>query len=93
MRSRLKALLAASMAAALTVTVLTGCPGDTEETSGEALTIVIGTHAQSEDDPRWVDEISGEAAMDPDRLRAAETALEIVSDKLNVNIEWKEYSS
>lgn len=93
MRSKLKRLLAASTGLALTVVALTGCPGGSGDAGSEKITVVIGTHAQSEDDPRWVDEISGEAAMDPDRLRAAETALEVVSEKLNVDIEWKQYSS
>ncbi len=92
MRSRLKALLAASLGVMLAVVALTGCEPQANSNS-EALTIVIGTHAQSEDDPGWVDEITGEAAMNADSLRAAETALSIVKDELNVDIEWKQYSS
>ncbi len=92
MRLNWKSLLAATTGLALTVTALTGCPGDKAD-GGEAVTVVIGTHAQQEDDPYWVDEITGEAAMDPDKLRAAETALGIVKEKLGAEITWKQYSS
>lgn len=92
MRSKVKTLIAAATGLAMTATFLTGCPS-TDEVGSEALTVVIGTHAQSEDDPNWVDEITGEAAMNPDNIRAAETALQIVEEKLNAKITWKQYSS
>ncbi len=92
MRLNWKALLAASATLALTVTAITGCTGGNNDET-EAMTIVIGTHAQQEDDPSWVDEITGESSMDPDKLHAAETALGIVEDELGVKITWSQYSS
>ncbi len=92
MRFNWKALLAASATIALAVTSITGCTGGNGDDT-EAMTIVIGTHAQAEDDPFWVDEITGESSMDPDKLHAAETALGIVEDELGVKVTWSQYSS
>lgn len=92
MRLNLKTLIAASTGLILTVTALTGCPAKNGN-NGELVSVVIGTHAQQEDDPLWVDEITGEASMDPDKIRAAETALSIVEEELGVEISWSQYSS
>ncbi len=93
MRVKLKALLAVTSAVALSFTALAGCNGGNKAKTGELTTIVIGTHAQQEDDPNWVDEITGEPAMNPDYIRAAEKALGIVEDKLGVKVTWSQYSS
>lgn len=93
MRVRLKALLAVTSAVALAVASLAGCETTGQGGSDALMTIVIGTHAQQEDDPNWVDEITGEPAMNPDYLRAAEKALAIVEEKLNVKITWSQYAS
>ena len=92
MRFNFKTLIAASAGLALVVGGLAGCR-TTGNIAEEALTIIIGTHAQSEDDPTWVDEITGEAAMNPDTIRAAETALAKVKEDLGVTVTWSQYSS
>lgn len=92
MRLNLRTLIAASAGLALVVAGMAGCkPNDSK--AEEALTIVIGTHAQQEDDPTWVDEITGEPAMNPDTIRAAETALAKVQEDLGVTVTWSQYSS
>ncbi len=92
MRLKIKTVVAASAGLLLAVLALTGCPAS-NATEDELMTIVIGTHAQQEDDPTWVDEITGEASMDPDKIRAAETALATVEEKLGTKITWLQYSS
>ncbi len=87
----MKTMIAASMGLALAATALAGCTARSD--ASEAMTIVIGTHAQQEDDPNWVDEITGEASMNPDTIRAAQTALAKVEDDLGVTVTWSQYSS
>ena len=65
MRVRLKALLAVTSAVALTAVSLAGCKPSSQGKTGAVTNIVIGTHAQQEDDPNWVDEITGESTMNP----------------------------
>ncbi len=65
-----------------------------EKANAEELKIIrIGTHAQNEDDPTWVDSVTGEPYMDPDKKEAAETALKKVEEELNVKIQFLQYSS
>ncbi len=93
MRNRLKPLLAALLGAAMVIPMLSGCAGNGEKDQGETKIIRIGTHAQSEDDPYWVDSITGVSNMNADKKKAAEIALTKVKDELNVEIQFLQYSS
>ncbi|MDO4563071.1 MAG: extracellular solute-binding protein [Clostridia bacterium] len=88
---RLKSATVILLLCALIMTSLGGC--NFSQDRGELITVLIGTHAQSEDDPAWRDGVTGEPAMSPDAIRAAEIALEKVKEELNVQIEWVQYSS
>lgn len=93
MRIRFKPLIAALLGVAMAVPLLGGCTGNRNNDTGELKVIRIGTHAQSEDDPYWVDSITGLPAMDADRKKAAEIALTKVKEELNVEIQFHQYSS
>ncbi|MGM9551103.1 MAG: hypothetical protein ACI3XA_02495 [Clostridia bacterium] len=91
MRIKLKPLIATLLCTTMLVPCFSGC--ESKHDNGEIKVIRIGTHAQSEDDPYWVDSITGESAMDPDKRKAAETALTKVKEELNVEIQFLQYSS
>jgi len=54
--------------------------------------IRIATHSVKEIDPEWRDDITGEPYMSPETLRAAQKAVESVKKKLNVDLEFLQYS-
>ncbi|MCD8048536.1 MAG: hypothetical protein LUG52_02855 [Clostridia bacterium] len=91
MRIKLRSLLALAMCVVLLAPLLSGC--STSGSASEIKVIRIGTHAQSEDDPTWVDSITGESSMDPDAQAAATTALAKVEEELGVEIQFLQYSS
>ncbi len=91
MRIKLKSLLALALCVLLAVPLLSGC--EKRANAGELKIIRIGTHAQNEDDPTWVDSVTGVSNMDPDKKKAAETALEKVEEELDVKIQFLQYSS
>jgi hypothetical protein len=90
MHVKLRNFIAAALCLCMFVPALSGCEN---AKTGETKIIRIGTHAQSEDDPTWVDSITGESNMDPDTKKAAEVALAKVEEELNVKIEFLQYSS
>lgn len=94
MRIKLKPFLATLLSAAMVVPMLAGCGCQkNNKDTNEFQVIRIGTHAQSEDDPYWVDSITGKPSMDADRQKAAEIALSKVKEELNVEIQFLQYSS
>ncbi len=93
MRKRLKPLIAALLGVSMVVPMFAGCANNRNSNKGEMQVIRIGTHAQSEDDPYWVDSITGVSNMNADKKKAAETALTKVKEELNVEIKFLQYSS
>lgn len=87
-----KRLVAGLAVIAMTVPVFSGCMKNEDEAANAVVdTIYIGTHYQAEDDPYWVNEITGEPVMNPDRIRAAQAALKTVKEELGVDIKWKQW--
>lgn len=70
----------------------TDTPKQTTE-KGEPTIIRIGTHWQAGDDPEYKDPVTGESGMAPDRLQAAQKAMETVLNELNVKVQWVQYPS
>ncbi len=80
------------MSAALITVAFAGCSGDSQQSKKAIVdTIYIGHHYQPEDDPYWIDEITGESGMSEDNRRAAIAALETVKEELGVDIKWVSY--
>lgn len=94
MRIKLKPLIATLLSTLMIVALFTGCGCQRAGAEKGATKIIrIGTHAQSEDDPYWVDSITGKSNMDADKQKAAEAALTKVKEELNVEIQFLQYSS
>lgn len=91
MKSSLKKCVLAGMSAALIAAAFTGCSLGERAASNTVSKIVIGHHYLPEDDPYYVDEITGESGMSEDNRRAAIAALGVVQDKLGVEIDWVSY--
>ncbi len=89
MNKVLKKALACALGVGLAAVIFAGCQNNADKPATDVTTIYIGTHAQSEDDPYWVNSVTGEASMSPDKLRASLLALETVKEELGVDIEWK----
>ncbi len=68
-----------------------GCGKDGGKASGDAVVIKIGTHSRADDDPTYVDPVTGEYVMEPEIRMAYEKATEEVLKQHNVKIEWVEY--
>lgn len=85
----LKRILICAAGAVLAGAIFTGCERGADKLATDVTTIYIGTHAQSEDDPYWVNSVTGEPSMSPDKMRASLLALETVKEELGVDIEWK----
>jgi hypothetical protein len=89
MNKVLKKVFVCALLSFAAAALLSGCSGKNGKLATDVTTIYIGTHAQSEDDPNWVNSVTGEPSMSPDRLRAATLALQTVKEELGVDIEWK----
>ncbi len=59
---------------------------------GEVITVKFGTHAIADDDPTYVDPVTGDYGMKPDDREAYAAAMEKVEEELGVKIEWIEWS-
>lgn len=81
------------LAAIMIIALLSACGSSEGEVSSVTDTIYIGHHYRQEDDPYWVSDITGEGVMDPVKQRASITALNIVKEKLGVDIKWKNWPS
>ncbi len=80
------------MSAMLTVAAFAGCSaGKKQSAAANVSEILIGHHYQPEDDPYWVDEITGNSGMSEDNRRAAIAALATVKENLGVDIKWVSY--
>lgn len=94
MRIKLKPLIATLLSILMLMTLFLGCGCERKQSGDEEMKVIrIGTHAQSEDDPYWVDSITGQSNMDADKQKAAEAALSKVKEELNVEIQFLQYSS
>lgn len=94
MRVKLRKIVAALLATVTAASLCGGCEVNREKKKNGELTVIrIGTHAQSEDDPYWVDEITGTSNMNADRKKAAIAALTKVEEELGVKLEFLQYSS
>lgn len=91
MKFNLKKCAIAGMSAALVATAFAGCTGTAHRTAAKVSTILIGHHYQPEDDPYYINEITGESGMSEDNRRAAIAALETVKENLGVDIKWVSY--
>lgn len=87
----IKTALSCVLGAGIAAMIFAGCAKDDGALATDVTTIYIGTHAQSEDDPTWVNSVTGEPSMSPDRLRAATEALATVKEELGVDIKWKSW--
>lgn len=93
MEKMLKSLVAAMVALCLTIPFMAGC-NKAEDKNGPVVdTIYIGHHYIPEIDPTYVDPISGQPVMAPDRIKCANAALAAVREELGVDIKWKQWSS
>ncbi len=59
---------------------------------GEVITVKFGTHALADDDPTYVDPVTGDYGMKPEDREAYAAAMEKVEEELGVKIEWIEWS-
>ena len=86
----------------MAVALLSGCAGGDSDKDGggskgddyqkETVTIKFGTHARHDDDPTYIDPVTGECPMEPEDREAYLAAMEAVLDTYNVQIEWVEYT-
>ena len=86
-----KKVICVLICAAILILLASGCSNKRAEDGIQ--TIYIGHHYQPEDDPYWVDEITGEHGMNEVNRRAAIVALDRVKDSLGVEIKWVSYPS
>ncbi len=94
MKLNLRKITVAGLSAALLAVTMAGCGSvSVNNKAAKVDTILIGHHYQPEDDPYWVDEITGESGMSEDNRRAAIAALDVVKEKLGVDIKWVSYPS
>lgn len=91
MKTGLKKCVLAGMSAALIAVGFTGCTLGQRAVSSTVSKIVIGHHYLPEDDPYYVDEITGQSGMSEDNRRAAIAALNTVKENLGVDISWVSY--
>ena len=64
---------------------------ETLQEKGEPQVVTIGFPNISTEDPRYRDPVTGESLMPPDKLHAAEIALQAVRDELNVDLQFVQY--
>ena len=95
MKLSIRKLAVAGLSASLLAVAIAGCGPVhvNKNTAADVSTILIGHHYQPEDDPYWIDEITGESEMSEDNRRAAIAALDTVKEKLGVDIKWVSYPS
>lgn len=88
----LKKLMAITLIAVFVIAFVPGC-GKVNDKSSVVDTIYIGHHYIPEIDPTYVDPITGEPGMAPDKRRASLAALQTVKEELGVDIKWKQWTS
>ncbi len=91
MKSGFKKCALAALCVTLIAAAFTGCSLGSRATKNAVSTILIGHHYLPEDDPYYVDEITGESGMSEDNRRAAIAALNTVKDEMGVDIKWVSY--
>lgn len=91
MKKVFKEVTAFFTALILLVSILPGCEKKKEESGPVTETIYIGHHYIPEIDPTYVDPITGEPTMAPDKMKCALAALETVKEELGVDIKWKQW--
>lgn len=94
MKKVLTRIAAAALTVMMLVPVLSACDKKEDVTEGPIVdTIYIGHHYIPEIDPTYIDPITGEPGMAPDKLKCAMAALETVKEELGVDIKWKQWPS
>lgn len=95
MKFGIRKLMVAGLSASLLAVTMAGCGAVrvNNNTAADVDAIIIGHHFRPEDDPYWIDEITGESGMSEDNRRSAIAALEVVKEKLGVDIKWVSYPS
>ncbi len=91
MKKALKETVAFFLAAFIMLTLVPGCEKKVEDDAPVVDTIYIGHHYVPEIDPTYVDPITGEPTMAPDKMKCALAALETVKEELGVDIKWKQW--
>lgn len=93
MFKRSKRTLALLIAFMVGASLLGGCSNSkTSKKSGKLTVIRFGTHYQAGDDPEYKDPVTGKSTMAPDKLQAAQKAMQTVEKELNVKVKWVQYS-
>lgn len=77
----------------MVIALLSGCANNRSKEQALVDTIYIGHHYIPEIDPTYVDPITGEYGMAPDKRLASLKALETVKEELGVDIKWKQWPS
>ena len=89
-----KRIISALLMCMMCVVLLSGCADNqSEETSAVVDTIYIGHHYIPEIDPTYIDPITGEPGMAPDKRIASLNALATVKETLGVDVKWKAWVS
>lgn len=89
-----KRTLAILLITLMAISLLSGCANKKTEEEGAIVdTIYIGHHYIPEIDPTYIDPISGEYGMAPDKRLASLKALETVKEELGVDVKWKQWTN
>lgn len=91
MKKVLKETVAFLLATLFVLAAIPGCEKKVEDDAPVVDTIYIGHHYIPEIDPTYVDPITGEPTMAPDKMKCALAALETVKKELGVDIKWKQW--
>ncbi len=89
MKKALKEITALFLVIIMAASFMPGCAKKEEQTGPVVDTIYIGHHYIPEIDPTYVDPITGEPTMAPDKMKCALAALATVKEELGVDIKWK----
>ncbi|MBQ8540741.1 MAG: hypothetical protein IJ435_04615 [Clostridia bacterium] len=85
-----KRIIAAVLMSIMAIALLSGCANSDEAETGAVVdTIYIGHHYIPEIDPTYIDPITGEPGMAPDKRIASLNALATVKEELGVDVKWK----
>ncbi len=85
-----KRVLAAFVMSVMCIALMAGCTNNEKKVEGAVVdTIYIGHHYIPEIDPTYIDPITGEPGMAPDKRIASLNALATVKEELGVDVKWK----
>lgn len=84
-----KRIIAAVLMSIMVIAFMAGCAKNDEVEGAVVDTIYIGHHYIPEIDPTYIDPITGEPGMAPDKRIASLNALATVKEELGVDVKWK----